>query len=320
MSIERLLQQIAYSIDKKEYIWTDPEKVAVIGDINYTAAWHEVCCTLCALLNRRGGTIILGITDDEINSEYIFKGFDEGNEELLRSLNESFTNRDGDTADISKYLRFQLMPFLEGQVLAVYVDAAPEENGYVFYKNAAYERLVTGNSRIPPGRLQDREIKGSPEHEPNAQHEQLEHIPTDEATPAAELVVEEGTITPATELQPEETKATPVVPVQRIYSAELITLFGTDYISLLPDYKQLLSFIYERNSAATTQYPGHSEIAEQLWAIKGLSTGEAAHKRHLKEVKQIIALMEKNGFVLRHSGKQEYKINTAFTQVKNLFN
>jgi hypothetical protein len=108
--------------------------------------------------------------------------------------------------------------------------------------------------------------------------------------------------------------------LQRIYSAELISLFGSDYISLEPDYKQMLSYIYERNHLEQPIYPLLMDICSDLWVIRGEVNAPNAFELYQLQVKKILASMEKTGFVARYKGKQGYKVNTTYEVVKNLFN
>ena len=304
MGINKLLQQIGYSIENNEYIWTDPEKYAIIGDFNYTAAWDEVCITVNAFYNKLGGVVILGILDDESSSRYLLKGFGEGNEELLNLLAGSYTNAAGDTINISHCLTFELMPFREGQVLAIGIATKGTATEYACYKNIAYERMVSGNGRIPVTRLPGKNITNiSPEQE--AFHSLLLS-----REPEPEPIFLAG----ETDIPAED------MPVQQIYSGELITLFGADYISLEPDYKQLLSFIYEKHHAVPGKCATTTEIIEKIEAIKGVNSTDALLEAHQKKVKQIIVMMEKNGFISRCGTGQEYRVNTEFKLVKNLFN
>ena len=119
----------------------------------------------------------------------------------------------------------------------------------------------------------------------------------------------------------EKDTAEPAAPTfQKIYSAELITLFGQDYISLGPDLKQLLSFIYEHNHADEPQYPTAAEICKRIWDINGIAHTPVLFEHYAPQIKKLLSLLEKSNFIQKHLPGAGYKINTHFVAVKGLFN
>ena len=106
---------------------------------------------------------------------------------------------------------------------------------------------------------------------------------------------------------------------RKIYSAELISLFGPDYISLLPEFKQMLSFIYEQNNALEKTTPTPGEIGSKLWSTKGNDTSHRSYEQFLLLTKKALTLLEKSGFIVKGS-KSGYTMNNRYAPVKSLFN
>lgn len=106
---------------------------------------------------------------------------------------------------------------------------------------------------------------------------------------------------------------------QKIYSAELITQFGPDYISLEPDFKQMLSFIYEQNNRTEKGFPTVGEITSKLWAVKSESAVHESYDQFILKTKKALTQLEKNNFIVREP-KAGYKVNNKYIVVKSLFN
>lgn len=305
--INDILQHIAYSIANDEYVWTDQEKVAIKDNSHIAGGWSDLFISVNAFLNTNGGAIIIGIRDDEDNNKFEFSGFDSRNESKLRLLVTEFTNISGQPQDISEYIRFEIVPFLNAEVVVVYIDPLPDDSKYTYYKGNAYQRLVSGDARIPGTKA------SLPDEFPVA-------LPAAEEEP---VVAEEPEVVAEEEEQPlpaEPEEIEEVKPVfQEPFSGELITIFGSDYISLEPDLKQLLAYIYERNNhPGADKFPNADEIGEKIWLLKGGAGTPVELDMHKKKIKKTLFLMEKNDMLIRI--KAQYRINTGYQVVKNLFN
>lgn len=305
--INDILQHIAYSIANDEYVWTDQEKVAIKDNSHVAGEWSDLFISVNAFLNTNGGAIIIGIRDDEDNNKFVFNGFDARNESKLRLLVAEFTDADGNARDISDYIRFDIVPFLNGEVVVVYIDPLPDDAKYAYYKGNAYQRLVSGDHKIPGA-------KANVADEPVLTETFIE----EEIIPVAEqAAIEEPIIEPEEESEQPEDDAQPAF--QQLYSAELITIFGSDYISLEPDLKQMLAYIYERNNdMGANKYPNGDDISARLWELKGGLGSAVELEMHKKKTKKTLFLMEKNDMIIRI--KAQYRINTGYEVVKNLFN
>lgn len=291
--VNDILQHIAYSIANNEYVWTDQEKVAIKDNGHFAGEWSDLYTSANAFLNTNGGDIIIGIQDDEEFNRYVFNGYDMRNEAKLLALASGFSDISGNSVDVSEYIHFDLVPFLSGQVMVVHIDCLPDNRKYICYKGSAYQRTVTGNQKIPNIRA-DMSMAGDPASEP------------EEVTARLEMQEEEQPVTG------------PRTVFQQLYSAELISIFGTDYISLDPDLKLMLSYIYERNNATDNKYPDADEVSNRLWEVKHTAGNAAEQEVHKKKIKKVLFLLEKNEMIIRI--KAQYRLNKDYVVVKNLFN
>jgi hypothetical protein len=289
--IGNILEQAAYCINNKEYLWIDSQKLVLAGNCHTPSQWFELLVSINAFLNGKGGVVIIGIADDEDNNRLVFEGFDANTTRQLHSVASAYTDENSTPLNLEDRFSFGLKPFLEGEVMAVIISPLQENEEPIFYQGNAWQRTITGNHRIK-GNLPNPYTSNTPD-------------------PLPASTTDNDTFVPDVEN---------VHPIQKIYSSELITLFGTDYISLEPDFKQLLSFIYEKNNDAEANFPSTAEISSKLWVLRGEVGTKKAYEMYGDKVKKIIAQMEKSSFILRQGGKAEYKINTTYKLVRNLFN
>ncbi len=296
--VNDILQHIAYSIANNEYVWTDQERIAIKDNGHFAGEWSDLYISANAFLNTSGGNIIIGIKDDEDNNRYVFNGFDDRNEPKLQTLVHQFTDIQGNAVDITEYIHFEKVPFQTGEVMALQVDALPESLRPVCYKGYAYQRSVSGDLKIPGIKI------NQPESE--APQALRESAPSEEPLDAAKDE------TPAPPAEENETV------FQKAYSAELINIFGTDYISLDPELKLMLSYIYERGLINNKKYPEADEIGNRLWQIKNREDNKIEQDLHRKKIKKALFLLEKNDMIIRI--KAQYRINKDYVVVRNLFN
>lgn len=296
--VNDILQHIAYSIANNEYVWTDQERIAIKDNGHFAGEWSDLYISANAFLNTSGGNIIIGIKDDEDNNRYVFNGFDDRNEPKLQTLVRQFTDIQGSAIDVTEYIHFEKVPFQTGEVMALQIDALPESLRPVCYKGYAYQRSVSGDLKIPGIKIN--------QPESDTPQPLLESAPSEEPI---EAVKEE---TPAPPAEENETV------FQKAYSAELINIFGTDYISLDPELKLMLSYIYERGLNNNKKYPEADEIGDRLWQIKNREDNKVEQELHRKKVKKALFLLEKNDMIIRI--KAQYRINRDYVVVRNLFN
>ena len=104
----------------------------------------------------------------------------------------------------------------------------------------------------------------------------------------------------------------------KLYSTELITLFGADYISLEPDFKELLAFIYEWNLNEREAIKPE-EICYRLWTMKGIPNTPAEYALYVMKMKKALTRLEKDGLLLQGNRKQQHLLNKNYTASTNLF-
>ena len=298
--VKDILQHIAYSIANNEYVWTDQERIAIKDNGHFAGDWSDLYISANAFLNTGGGNIVIGIKDDEDNNRYVFNGFDNRNEPKLQLLVHQFTDTQGNAVDVTECIHFEKVPFENGEVMALQIDALPESLRPVCYKGYAYQRSVAGDQKIPGIKLNLPEAPMPVEVEEVPENFE----PIQEATGA--------------DSQPAAAENENKTVFQQAYSAELINIFGTDYISLDPELKLMLSYVYERSQSADKKYPEADEISDRLWQTKNREDNKIEQELHRKKIKKALFLLEKNDMVIRI--KAQYRINRDYVVVRNLFN
>jgi predicted HTH transcriptional regulator len=154
--IDKLVLRIEECITTNSFYPVETDKIE-LKDLSGGSDWRELHKTVCSFLNSKGGIIILGIREDTRNKKFIFTGFHQDTEPKIKDLPLVFTDFDGKSLDLQDFIRpdlIEIKPFLAGQVCLVFVEKLPDELKYVFYRGVAYERQITGDHRIPPGKIQ----------------------------------------------------------------------------------------------------------------------------------------------------------------------
>jgi ATP-dependent DNA helicase RecG len=123
--------------------------------------WKEICKSVNAFLNTRGGVLILGVKEEEIKEEksnrkrYVHKGWQADKEPNLKEISKNFTDRNGHKVDLSDcFPPMELKPFLTGHVALVYVDELAADRKYVFFEKKAYRRNLTGDHVISESEIE----------------------------------------------------------------------------------------------------------------------------------------------------------------------
>jgi predicted HTH transcriptional regulator len=155
--VDDILQKIEYCIINGQYLKLENEKIELKDNSHTSSEWNEVFKTVNAFLNTEGGGIlVIGVKEDEKNARYVFTGFDFKNEPKIKSIvTESiFLDDNNNRKNVAEYIRYVTVPFQQGQVLVIYVDALPDDERFVLYNGFAYERIITGDHKIGPEKMQ----------------------------------------------------------------------------------------------------------------------------------------------------------------------
>jgi ATP-dependent DNA helicase RecG len=107
---------------------------------------------------------------------------------------------------------------------------------------------------------------------------------------------------------------------KRSFYKELEAHYGESFVTLHQDYKDVLSFIYERNIYSLLKYPSANEIGSKIWIKKGNANILEGYEVYKRKVRNIVNKLEKGFFILRNDNKPEYRINPSFVTLENLFN
>lgn len=134
-----------------------------LKDLSTGYNWKSLKETICAFLNTAGGVIICGIRESK--TDYSLSGFNRDNEPRVRDLLTCFKNDDGQTPDLSDHIVFEFLPFLNKEVLVIFVYALPECDKYVNFDGVCFERVLTADRVISAAKLaKQREYKAEIEH------------------------------------------------------------------------------------------------------------------------------------------------------------
>lgn len=106
---------------------------------------------------------------------------------------------------------------------------------------------------------------------------------------------------------------------KRNFFNELEQQYGESYLGLPQDYKDVLSFIYERNNYSVYKYPSANEIGGKIWIKKGNANVLEGYEVYKRKVRNIVNKLEKGAFILRNNSKPEYKINQNYKTLGELF-
>lgn len=149
--VNKVLNKLEHYIinHKYENIETESIELKNLPPNQSDKAYTSIKESLCAFLNTNGGIIIIGIKEDVKNKQYVFSGYHSNFEESIKLLEQkSVKNYEGDFADLSEYVHFEIKDFLEGKVLVVHIDKLPQDKKYVFLNGKAFERKLTGDHII----------------------------------------------------------------------------------------------------------------------------------------------------------------------------
>ncbi|HVW15208.1 MAG TPA: RNA-binding domain-containing protein [Mucilaginibacter sp.] len=106
---------------------------------------------------------------------------------------------------------------------------------------------------------------------------------------------------------------------KKSFYKELEFHYGNNFVELAQDYKEVLFFIYERNTYSLDKYPSANEIGSKIWIKRGNANVLEGYEIYKRKVRNIVNKLEKGLFILRNNGKPEYIINPNYKSLKDLF-
>ena len=149
--IEQCIVQGTY--ESLETDWLEIKSVPATG-----GAWDSIRESVGAFLNARGGTVVLGIKDEQkTQRRFILTGYTEDNSGNVANLRTAFQDFRRNPIDVSDCLLLEVLPFQNRQIAVIRVSALPEDRKFCFYHGEAYERVLDQDKRIPQNRVEDQE-------------------------------------------------------------------------------------------------------------------------------------------------------------------
>ncbi|PKQ70538.1 ATP-binding protein [Raineya orbicola] len=160
--IDRILLQIENCLENNQFQSFETDKLE-LKDLSQGDDWKELYKTTCAFLNTKGGIIVIGIKEIASEKKLKFTGFNSNNESKLKELPKVFTNENNEKLNLIDYIRpdlIEIKPFLNGQIVLLFIEKLPDEQKFVFWEGNAYERQGTGDHKIPKEKiLKQNELK-----------------------------------------------------------------------------------------------------------------------------------------------------------------
>jgi len=152
-AIDKILDQIEACITQGKYEVIETDKVELKDFSGGVSA--ELYRSACAFLNAEGGMIIIGVYESQKDRRYLFKGYNPQSENALKELPKQFRNQQNQPVDLSlSFPSFEMIDFMGGKICVVYVEKLDEEQKYVFYKDEAYKRKITGDHKLTPAEIE----------------------------------------------------------------------------------------------------------------------------------------------------------------------
>ncbi|CAN5895133.1 hypothetical protein BH11BAC7_BH11BAC7_09070 [soil metagenome] len=159
-SIEQILFDLERCLNTGTYKQFETDRLE-LKDLSGGDDWRQLYISVCAFLNTKGGTIIIGVNENVKDKLYRLTGYKGNSEEKLKQLPTLFTNETGVQIKLDEYLSprsFDVRHFMEKEICVLTIPKLPEDMKYVFYKGNAYERQLTGDKKIDEHRIKNQQI------------------------------------------------------------------------------------------------------------------------------------------------------------------
>ena len=158
-TVDRLLARLEDLILANRFEDLESETIEIKPVPATGGEWNEIAKSVMALLNKRGGIILFGVTEDQRpERRYRVTGWRPEGESKIVALAAQFTDKNRHKLNVSEWLPVREERELMGQrVLVLYVDELPADKKFCFFKGEARERILTGDRIIPEGRIASQE-------------------------------------------------------------------------------------------------------------------------------------------------------------------
>jgi len=150
--IKEILFKLERSIKEDNFLDMEGTKVELKDVSSTKGQWKYLHETVCAYLNSDGGVIICGVR--ERDKKYTFTGFNRNNESKIIDLQKSVFKNDHDVfIDLSNNIYFDYVPFLDGEIVVIFVYPLSEDLKYVKFYDKHFERKLTQDRIISLSKL-----------------------------------------------------------------------------------------------------------------------------------------------------------------------
>jgi ATP-dependent DNA helicase RecG len=158
--VDQILNKLSDLIQQGRFVDLETEGLEIKPVPAEGGEWRERHKSINAFLNTRGGIVILGVKEEGAGRarRYVLGGWKEHAEPNLKEIPKLFTDRKGVVQDLADcFPPMQLREVYGGRVAVLYVDELPADRKFVFYKGAAYKRILTGDHKISDGEVEAQE-------------------------------------------------------------------------------------------------------------------------------------------------------------------
>jgi len=158
--IDQILNELSQLIQQGRFASLETDALEIKPVPADGGEWTERHKTINAFLNTRGGIMVLGVREEGTGParRYVITGWKDHAEPKLKEVSKQFTDDNGVAQDLSDcFPPMQLRDLPGGRVAVVYIDELAADRKFVFYRNTAYKRILTGDHKITPAELEAQE-------------------------------------------------------------------------------------------------------------------------------------------------------------------